>query len=86
MNQTPDPSQDYLSLDELIDTVSRELRAMGLDTLPDRRASLLPDVRMVRYYTTLGLLNRRGSYSGRRSTTASTSRPCCWSSCCRFRA
>ncbi|PKL76904.1 MAG: hypothetical protein CVV27_07915 [Candidatus Melainabacteria bacterium HGW-Melainabacteria-1] len=45
-----------LSLDELIDAVSAELHQLALDTLPDRRASLLPDVRMVRYYTSLGLL------------------------------
>jgi DNA-binding transcriptional MerR regulator len=45
-----------LTLDELIETVSGTLRRMGLETLPDRRASLLPDTRMVRYYTTLGLL------------------------------
>lgn len=45
-----------LNLDELIEVVSEELRRMGLESLPDRRASLLPDVRMVRYYTSLGLL------------------------------
>lgn len=51
MNQT-----DSLNLDELIEAVSAELRRLGLETLPDRRASLLPDVRMVRYYTSMGLL------------------------------
>lgn len=49
-------THEQMSIDELIEAVSLELRRMGLDALPDRRASLLPDVRMVRYYTTLGLL------------------------------
>lgn len=51
MNQT-----ESLTLDELIMVVSEELKRLGLETLPDRRASLLPDVRMVRYYTSLGLM------------------------------
>ncbi len=51
MNQT-----DSLTLEELITAVSVELRQLGLETMPDRRASLLPDVRMVRYYTSLGLM------------------------------
>lgn len=49
-------SFDTLSLEELIAQVSDALSQLGLNALPDRRASLMPDVRMVRYYTSLGLL------------------------------
>lgn len=56
MDQKQTLTHALMSIDELIEAVSLELRRLELDALPDRRASLLPDVRMVRYYTTLGLL------------------------------
>jgi DNA-binding transcriptional MerR regulator len=46
-------------LDELSDRVERELGARGLlGAAPDARVSAAPDARTVRYYTTLGLLDR----------------------------
>jgi DNA-binding transcriptional MerR regulator len=46
-------------LDELSDRVERELAARGLlGAAPDARVSAAPDARTVRYYTTLGLLDR----------------------------
>lgn len=49
-------TKNTLTLEQLIEQVSQKLRQLGLADLPDRRASLMPDVRMVRYYTSLGLL------------------------------
>jgi DNA-binding transcriptional MerR regulator len=48
-----------MMLDELSDRVERELSARGLlGAAPDARVSAAPDARTVRYYTTLGLLDR----------------------------
>jgi DNA-binding transcriptional MerR regulator len=48
-----------MMLDELSDRVERELGARGLlGAAPDARVSAAPDARTVRYYTTLGLLDR----------------------------
>ncbi|MGV3526879.1 MAG: MerR family transcriptional regulator [Candidatus Sericytochromatia bacterium] len=46
-------SEALLTLTELLEQVGKRLAGL---TLPDRRASLQPDGRMVRYYTSLGLL------------------------------
>lgn len=55
---TRDINED-LSLDELARTVQRELSERGwLDAQPDGRVAPAPDARTVRYYTTLGLLDR----------------------------
>src|SRR4051812_33424433 len=46
-------------LDELADRVERELTARGLlGAAQDARVSSAPDARTVRYYTTLGLIDR----------------------------
>ncbi|HYY52661.1 MAG TPA: MerR family transcriptional regulator [Myxococcales bacterium] len=46
-------------LDDLSDRVERELGSRGLlGAAPDGRVSAAPDARTVRYYTTLGLLDR----------------------------
>ena len=46
-------------LDELSDRIERELTVRGLHgAAPDARVSAAPDARTVRYYTTLGLLDR----------------------------
>jgi DNA-binding transcriptional MerR regulator len=46
-------------LEELSDEVARELERRGLlGASPDARVSAAPDARTVRYYTTLGLLDR----------------------------
>jgi DNA-binding transcriptional MerR regulator len=46
-------------LDELSDRIERELTARGLlGAAPDARVSAAPDARTVRYYATLGLLDR----------------------------
>jgi DNA-binding transcriptional MerR regulator len=48
-----------LSIDELVLQVQQRLRQLGLeDDAPDGRVSPLPDARTVRYYTTLGLMDR----------------------------
>jgi len=48
-----------LSIDELVSEVQQRLRRLGLeDDAPDGRVSPLPDPRTVRYYTTLGLMDR----------------------------
>src|SRR5215470_5008174 len=47
------------SLEELSAEVARQLAARGLlGAAPDPRVSAAPDARTVRYYTTLGLLDR----------------------------
>lgn len=47
------------SLDELSAEVGRQLASRGLfGAAPDARVSAVPDARTVRYYTTLGLLDR----------------------------
>ena len=48
-----------MMLDELSDRVAHELRERGLlGAAADGRVSAAPDARTVRYYTTLGLLDR----------------------------
>jgi len=48
-----------LTLDELSSEVARELEARGLaGRSTDGRVSAVPDARTIRYYTTLGLLDR----------------------------
>src|SRR5438309_4440742 len=48
-----------MMLDELSDRVARELGVRGLlGAAADGRVSAAPDARTVRYYTTLGLLDR----------------------------
>jgi DNA-binding transcriptional MerR regulator len=61
-----------LTLDDLSSEVTRALAAFGLlGAAPDARVSAAPDARTVRYYTTLGLLdrpsieNRQARYSER---------------------
>jgi DNA-binding transcriptional MerR regulator len=50
---------NLLSLDELTTEVSRMLQEYGLSNAQlDHRVSAVPDVRTIRYYTTLGLLDR----------------------------
>lgn len=47
------------SLEELLVEVTRQVESFGLDQAQqDNRVSALPDVRTIRYYTTLGLLDR----------------------------
>jgi DNA-binding transcriptional MerR regulator len=51
---TPD-----LSLDDVVAAVERVLQDAGVDDRkPDGRVSAVPDARTVRYYTTLGLVDR----------------------------
>ena len=47
-----------MTLDELAQAVSRELAHRGLGAQPDGRVAAAPDQRTIRYYTTLGLLDR----------------------------
>jgi DNA-binding transcriptional MerR regulator len=48
-----------LSLDDLVAAVGRLLRDAGVDDRkPDGRVAPVPDARTVRYYTTLGLVDR----------------------------
>src|SRR2546426_11199811 len=50
---------DGYSLEELSEEVERQLARRGLlGAAPDPRVSAAPDARTVRYYTTLGLLDR----------------------------
>lgn len=50
---------DAYTLDELLAEVARLVSALGLvGSQKDNRVSQLPDVRTVRYYTSLGLLDR----------------------------
>lgn len=49
----------HLTIEELVREVEKKLRALGfLDTQSDHRVSAIPDARTVRYYTSLGLLDR----------------------------
>lgn len=53
------PPTDDLSLDTLCQDASRLLQKHGLlDAQPDGRVTDAPDARTVRYYTTLGLVDR----------------------------
>ncbi|MDQ7824543.1 MAG: MerR family transcriptional regulator [Candidatus Eremiobacteraeota bacterium] len=55
----------HLTIEELSREVENLLRKRGIDrSLPDNRVSSVPDTRTIRYYTTLGLLDRP-SQSGR---------------------
>jgi DNA-binding transcriptional MerR regulator len=47
-----------MKIEELADQVARVLAQYGLEDQPDGRVSDVPDPRTVRYYTTLGLLDR----------------------------
>lgn len=50
---------DNVSLEELAEAVQRDLSRRGfLEAQSDGRVSAAPDARTVRYYTTLGLLDR----------------------------
>ena len=51
-----DDKQPLRTLSDFVAEVGKSLAEMGLDSLPDRRASAFPDARAVRYYTSLGLL------------------------------
>jgi DNA-binding transcriptional MerR regulator len=54
-------ADQLLSLEELASRVSQALRTRGLiGAQADARVSAAPDARTVRYYTTLGLLDRPG--------------------------
>lgn len=55
-SDSPGRESGEYTLEQVIATVTLELRQWGFEHLPDRRTSLFPDIRMVRYYTTLGLL------------------------------
>ena len=48
---------ELLTLSDFIATLVADLKALGVDTLPDRRANVMPDARTVRYYTSLGLVS-----------------------------
>jgi DNA-binding transcriptional MerR regulator len=53
------PADGDYSLEELSDLVSQLLSERGLvDAQTDHRVSSVPDARTIRYYTTLGLLDR----------------------------
>ena len=54
--RTPDTAR--LTLEELVEEVSRALSSRGLEAQDDARVSPAPDARTIRYYTTLGLLDR----------------------------
>lgn len=47
-----------MTLEALAEAVSEELASRGLDAQPDGRVAAAPDARTIRYYTTLGLLDR----------------------------
>jgi len=48
-----------LSLDAVVDEVQRTLQRLGIDDRsPDGRVAPVPDARTVRYYATLGLVDR----------------------------
>ena len=53
------PGHADLSLDELVEQVERRLQRLGIEGgSPDGRVAPVPDARTVRYYTTLGLVDR----------------------------
>lgn len=54
-----DKQQQKFSLEELSQAVNKRLAEQGLlDAQQDNRVSAAPDARTIRYYTTLGLLDR----------------------------
>lgn len=50
---------------ELAELSERVLRELGYDRAPSGRVRALPDVRTIRYYTTIGLLDRPAEMRGR---------------------
>lgn len=60
---TPDPHREY-TLDELVSAAAAWLGAAAV-VHPDERVRELPDARTLRYYQTLGLLDRPLRYEGR---------------------
>lgn len=49
-------SQTLLTLPEFVAELAQQFKALGLESLPDRRASGKAEARTIRYYTSLGLL------------------------------
>ncbi len=49
---------NLLSLEELTQAVTKLLQEYGLDVQLDHRVSPVPDLRTIRYYTSLGLVDR----------------------------
>jgi len=52
-------------LDQLADVVARALETAAYDGQASGRVREVPDKRTIRYYTTLGLLDRPAEYRGR---------------------
>jgi DNA-binding transcriptional MerR regulator len=53
------------TIDELSNRVAEALRAPGYDGVSNGRVRDVPDLRTIRYYTTLGLLDRPAAMRGR---------------------
>ena len=53
------------TIDELGERVAEALRGPGYDGVPSGRVRDVPDLRTIRYYTTLGLLDRPAAMRGR---------------------
>ncbi len=57
--QSNDTNGSRLTLEQLAESVARDLAARRLvEQVPDGRVSAVPDARTIRYYTTLGLVDR----------------------------
>ncbi len=56
---------DLWTIEELSERVAGALRGHGYDGVSSGRVRDVPDLRTIRYYTTLGLLNRAAAMRGR---------------------
>ncbi|MGH9124699.1 MAG: MerR family transcriptional regulator [Acidimicrobiales bacterium] len=55
------------TLDDLVDAVAQRLAALGLDQQANGQVSAIPDRRTLRYYTTIGLLDRPAAVRDRQA-------------------
>lgn len=60
-----DTEETLWTIDELGDRVALELGGPGYEGVPSGRMRDVPDLRTIRYYTTLGLLDRAAAMRGR---------------------
>src|SRR5271155_3748782 len=58
-------NDSFWTIDELSEQVAESLQGPGYDGVSSGRVRDVPDLRTIRYYTTLGLLDRPAAMRGR---------------------
>ena len=57
--------ESFWTIEELGERIAEALGGQGYDGVPSGRVRDVPDLRTIRYYTTLGLLDRPAAMRGR---------------------